>query len=177
MSINETELDQLITEAIQISMFGDLDETPELESWGISFCSRTLGAAECENGGFFWFKSKADLFDYVSRLLVFANYQMLSPNPFKLAGKAADIIKHVANAKLTMDEGRDRLNRALRHNSEIQWWGQFTELVHGTRPFEQKMRLLCRSENEKDNSHTGPITLNELEEFLACVQDYCPPTS
>lgn len=177
MSINATELDRLITEAINISMFGDLNETPELESWGIAFCSRPIGRAEFENGGFFWFKSKADLFDYVRRLLVFANYQILSPNPFELAGKAADIIKHVANDKLTMDEGMDRLNRALRHNSEIQWWGQFTELVHGTRPFEQEMRSLCRSANEKGNSDTSPIILDELDEFLACIQGYCPPTS
>ena len=175
MSSNETELDRRIIEANRISMFGDLTDTPGPDSWGIGFCSRSIGGDEFENGGFFWFKSKSDLFDYVSRQLVFANYQMLSPNPFELASKAAAIVGKIQHDELSMEDGLDHLNFALRFNSEIQWWGQFRDLVHGSRPYERKMRLLCRSAKEKGNSDTSAITPVELERFLAFIQEYTPP--
>lgn len=175
MTSNKTELDRLIIEATGMAMFADLTDTPDPDNWGICFCSRSINCDEFENGGFFWFKSKSDLFDYVSRLLAFANYQALSPNPFELASNAADIVRKIQSDELTMDEGMACLNIALRFNSEIQWWGQFSKLVNGSRPYERKMRLLFRSAKGKGDGDPSAITSAELERFLAFIQEYSPP--
>lgn len=158
-------------EAEDVAM-ATLDHQPTRESWGIESYGDAPAGIGGGIGGFLWFADRKSALDFLGRLLVF-----LSPGPSNLdhgavANEAAAIVERIANEGLTVDAGLDELNRALRSFSQVRWFGRFTELLEGDRPFEREIRVWARSDEDDGEPVSSPILAAELDDFHTTVREW-----
>jgi hypothetical protein len=171
--MTEEEWDRLSQEAETVAYAASCLH-PENGSWGIESYGDAPAGIGGGMGGFLWFESREELLDFVGRLLTFSSPGPCSVDHGRVAREAADIVNQVRSGALSMDEGMDHLNKALRRFSQLRWWGQLQDLLDGERHFEKEIRAWARSglagdDTEKD---TSPIEPSELDHFVISLREY-----
>lgn len=144
---------------------------PTMETWGFEAYGDAPGGIGGGVGGFVWFNSKEELFDFAGRLLTFFAPGPVSLDHDEVARNAAAVVSRVQDGELGMDEGMEALNSVLVRFSQLRWWGQFKDLVSGNRPFEKELRAWSRVSDD-DEEDTSPIANDELDAFKASLQEW-----
>ena len=120
-------------------------------------------------GGFLWFESREELFDFTARLLTYFEPGPESADEEEVARSAGQVVAQVESGELNMQEGMEALNRVLVRFSQLRWWGQFKELLEDDGPFAKELRAWSRLSEEDD---TSPISSEELEGFKKSLSEW-----
>jgi hypothetical protein len=169
VDINESQEERLYAEAEDVAQRA-FSHMPTEETWGIESYGDAPGGIGGGVGGFLWFDTLAELLDFTGRLLPFFNPGSGPLEPFEVARHASTIIEQVQKGMLSMDEGMAQLNTALKNYSQIRWWGQFKELLHGDRVFEKELRSIFRYGASKSSSDSSPVPIDQVDSFINFIE-------
>jgi hypothetical protein len=136
----EKKLARRMREAETVLMTSEFHYTPCPESWGVAAAASDPSGTLDASFYFSWFHTRAELFDFMGRLLVFSNYHVLSPDPFCMAKKTKELVDQVESGGLNRLAAVPQFNDICRFNSEVLWWGPLSELVGGSGDFERGLR-------------------------------------
>lgn len=173
-TMSEEDWERLHEEAADVGLEAH-EATPQPNWWGIEYYGDAPAAIGGGFGAFLWFPTKEALFDFVGRLLTFANPGPSEVDHGRVAREVAASTDRIRAGQVSMDDGMVALNVILTRFSQIRWWGQFQELLTGTREFELDVRAWARSswsEDGEESTDTSPITPDELEPFIEALLMY-----
>ena len=70
-----------------------------------------------------------------------------------------------------LEQARPQLNELLHTFTQIEWWGQFEELVSGEGEFAGAVRKWYRESKQAESAESSPLT-DEGKEFAQALQGY-----
>ena len=149
---------------------------PTDERWGMFSYGDAPGALGGGFGVFAWFDDRASLLSFVENVLPFSPRGPGNEDPIPVADAVASIIEDIRRNALSLEQGRQILNKELEGCSQIEWLGTFRELRGGVSPYSRGLiksfrQNLMDEENFKDVS-TDPVADEELDEFKDYLSTY-----
>lgn len=143
---------------------------PSESSWGAFIYGDAPGGIGGGIGSFCWFDRREQLLDYVKTHLVFLNPGPVTLDPAKVAANVQETIERVEVGMLDMRADQAQVNQPLQSFSQIQWWGQFSELLHGETEFAIGVREWFHQIEGPDG--TAPITPEDENRFAEEIRSY-----
>jgi hypothetical protein len=141
---------------------------PEEHTWGFYGFSDGPVIAGGGTGGFLWFESREQMFEFVERYLPF-----WCPGPDR--GDAREVaakVRDILAGPLTSDEAlRTMLNDTLKGYAQLGWWGQFEDLLTTDIPFAREVRDWFRSNCGKKTG-AGFVSREESHQFAEGLREY-----
>ena len=110
-------------------------------------------------------------------LLFIAQHQVwLGPgpegvDPARKVVQVGSIISHFLTGRINLETARLQINSVLKGFSQIEWLGQFEELVSGEREFAREVRQWYREFKEAEVADSAPV-IGEEEEFDYALREY-----
>ncbi|WP_348826915.1 hypothetical protein [Halomonas sp. RT37] len=152
------------------------DAVPIDENWGMFSYGDAPAALGGGFGAFAWFEDRASMLKFIEEVLPFSPRGPDNRDPLPIMDAVSAVIKDIRNDSLSLEQGREKLNKELEGCSQIEWWGTFRELRGGISPYSRKLinkfrQHLTDDENINEIS-TGPISDNELAEFKDYLMTY-----
>ena len=145
---------------------------PESSTWGICAYGDASGAIGGGVQAFLWFVSKEDMFDYIGRLLPHSAPGPASADLTKICQTTIHIVSKWSDGEITMESALSQLNIALKRHSQIDWCGQFEELLSGDAEIAKSVRSRHNPVNEEGEEDDRIITADEQQEFIEILQQY-----
>ena len=135
---------------------------PRRASWGY-YCSdaHPFGA-----GLFLWFKTKEGLLQFL------AEHEGADSENHDQDGLRAGMRKiatQILAGRLGLEKGRQRLNKVLKAHLDIEWMGQFEELLSGSTEFAHKLRAEFFGSAE---TSAPPVPPKQVGDFIDYVRNY-----
>ena len=155
-----TEFQHLVDE-VEDKILKNIERIPENSTWGFYSYGDAPGGIGGGSGCFLWFESKEDTLDYIGRLLAVSPSGPSSSDYPAILQSTAAIVREWEAEKINTTSALDRLNTVLRHHSQIEWCGQFEELISGESEFAKGVRSTVRDDESSDS-----IKPEELQDFL-----------
>lgn len=121
-------------------------------------------------GCFMWFETPDELLTYLKKHLTFLSSGPSFVDPGRVSGQVEKMLGGVSVEALTSGDKLIQLNDVLKGFSQIEWVGQFSDLLSGTGEFPAKVRAWYRD----DDSDSGgdPIPPQEVGDFTAQIAEY-----
>jgi hypothetical protein len=171
-SMSREEAEALMEEAREAGSAAS-EHTPTPETWGMYVYGDASPAIGGGVGVFLWFTNRAQMLDYVKRLLTFMSPGPASVDWGRVATNVRSIVRAVEEGHISLETGQIRLNKALKQFSQIQWWGNFDALLSGPDPFARELRTNFRDSDDTDDEEAAaPIAEDEREEYMTFLQEY-----
>jgi hypothetical protein len=140
---------------------------PKAETWG--FFAHSDGPADTGGGvgGFLWFASREQMFDFMKRYLPF-----WCPGPANsdARGVAAKIREILAESPSLTAEALADLNDALRGYARLEWSGRFGDLLSSDVPFAHEVRCWFRGATRAAGG--APVSREQASSFAERLQEY-----
>jgi hypothetical protein len=139
------------------------ERDPRRSPWGF-FCSddHVFGA-----GLFLWFKTREGLLqflaDHEGADSEYHDKATLRPAMRKIANQ-------ILARRLGLEKGGERFNAVLKGHLDIEWIGEFKELLSGDHPFARKMRAEFFNSEEGSPAHAIPA--QEVADFIDLLRNY-----
>src|ERR1039458_264752 len=86
--------------------------------------------------------------------------------------KTREILQRVRNHQCNQETALSEINTALRHFSQISWWGTASDLLSGNAPFPRDVRRWFREQRGGSNVSDQPINTEEEKSFLNSLEEY-----
>ena len=112
---------------------------PEIETWGMESYGDASGVMGGGVGGFLWFESREELFDFVGRLLAYLSPWAQRLDTEDMARGAAAVVAQVESGELDIQEGMEALNHILSGSTQLRWWGQLKDLLDADDEFAREV--------------------------------------
>jgi len=157
-----------------------LREPEDLQVWGICLYVAE-NEPEIQKPAFFWFRSRADLLEFVRTNLPLNARRFNRADPFGLRAAVEEVVAEVARGRLAADDALVPLNDLLAPYATIEWWGRYSSLLTGNGSFERDLRRWFRERSgaadaiEAELGGLAPIGREELEDFEAALVAYAEP--
>ena len=142
------------------------ERVPEPKSWGFFSYGDAPAAIGGGIGGFAWFPNRTAMHEHIARSMPFAPPAPVSIDPATVADEVETIIQKHEQGEFSSDQTLAELNCVLRRFSQIEWWGQFSELLNGNSEFAKKLRQWHREEGDQ------PISSEEMLRFREEIGQY-----
>lgn len=147
---------------------------PSSAPWGLEAYGDAPGGIGGGVGGFLWFETREAMLDFCARLLTFYNPGPRNKDHGEVAGRAAEVVAAVASGAESMDRAMERLNAVLRGFSQLRWWGEYSDLLHGSGEFQQDVRAWARESDYDDaeDADRSPIRADEEPTFREALTEW-----
>ena len=171
MPISDDQFDALRDESEQKSA-EYFSVIPESSTWGVLTYGDGPGGIGGGVPAFLWFASKEDMFDYIGRLLPHYPPGPASADLTKICQTTMHIVSKWSDDEITLESALSQLNIALKQHSQIDWCGQFEELLSGDSEIAQSVRRRHNPVNEEsEDSDDRAITADEQEVFIVTLNE------
>lgn len=145
---------------------------PTPASWGYFSYADASPAAGGGIGGFNWFRSQAEMWDF----LEVHEWQSMGAagdvGGDALREQVSKIVTRLRAGRLGERAGLKELNTVLRSNTQLTWWGTFADLIAGTSEFPKRVREQFRSRGGNDESDSSPIKGKDSASFKDFLAEY-----
>ena len=148
------------------------ERVPDIESWGLFAYGDASGASGGGVGSFLWFQREEDLLNYTKSHIVFLSPGPSSSDPQEVEASVHITLDLVSSGQLDYESGRVMLNKALKHYSQIEWWGTMQSLCSDDSKFAGDVRAWFRSQRSVPNGSRHPVQNDEMLAFASSLQDY-----
>tara|TARA_B110000263_G_C15194992_1_gene457872 strand:- start:217 stop:741 length:525 start_codon:yes stop_codon:yes gene_type:complete len=172
MQISDDKFDSLANESEQKYIIEYSYAIPESSTWGVLTYGDAPGGIGGGVPGFLWFPAKEDMFDFIGRLLPYYPPGPASADLTKICETTTHIVSQWSDGEITMESALSQLNIALKRHSQIDWCGQFEELLSGDTEIAKSVRSQHNSVNEEGEEDDRVITADEQQEFIEILQQY-----
>ena len=172
MGFSGDELNTLANESEQKYIIEYYSAIPESSTWGILTYGDAPGGMGGGVPGFLWFPAKEDMFDFIGRLLPHYPPGPASADLTKICETTTHIVSQWSDGEITMESALSQLNIALKRHSQIDWCGQFEELLSGDTEIAKSVRSRHNPVNEEGEEDDRVITDDEQQEFIEILQQY-----
>lgn len=149
-------------EVLETEFEKSFDREPLSYSWGFFAYDDAPGDAGGGAGNFSWFDSKADMVSFLQKFPLLAH--SLGTTDAELFEKAKGVLS-VANAESFDQKVVDEFNQVIRGVEQIQWFGQFADLLSGDTEFAQGLRKFF-------SSSTNQLSKNQIPEFAEFLRNW-----
>lgn len=146
-------------EVLETEFEQSFEREPSSYSWGFFAYDDTPGSAGGGAGNFSWFDKKEDLVRFLQKFPLLAH--SLGTADAELFEKAKGFLSTVT-AESFDQKKVDELNQIISGVEQIQWFGQFSDLLSGETEFAQGLRKFFSS----STNHLSKIQIPEFAEFL-----------
>lgn len=135
---------------------------PERNSWGFFAYDDSPVVAGGGMGGFLWFTSREEMYEFITQHLPFWYENPAAPNPDNVASELGRILGRFEEQQMNSDAPRQELNKILIGSARIAWWGRFRELASAQSEFARDViRWFYTSSNPQENA----MALDENEQL------------
>ena len=172
MQISDDKFDSLANESEQKYIIEYSYAIPESSTWGVLTYGDAPGGIGGGVPGFLWFPAKEDMFDFIGRLLPHYPPGPASADLTKICETTTHIVSKWSDGEITMESALSQLNIALKRHSQIDWCGQFEELLSGDTEIAKSVRSRHNPVNEEGEEDDRVITADEQQEFIETLQQY-----
>lgn len=135
---------------------------PYSYSWGFFAYDDSPGAAGGGAGNFSWFDKKEELVRFLQKFPLLAH--SLGTTDADLFEKAQRLLS-TATAESFDQKKVDELNQIISGVEQIQWFGQFSDLLSGETEFAQGLRKFF-------SSSTNPLSKVQIPEFAEFLRNW-----
>lgn len=149
-------------ESLELEFEKSFERQPTSYSWGFFAYDDAPGGIGGGAGNFSWFDSKEDLVLFVQKFPLLA-HSFGSPDVEKLES-VRGFLEKVSVEKFDQSTV-DELNKLNRGVEQIQWFGQFQELLSGETEFAQGLRKFF-------SSSTNSLSKNRIPEFAEFLRNW-----
>jgi hypothetical protein len=173
MNQQNIELDGLYAAAEQAWQNYNIPEI-NADTWGMFSYGDAPAGIGGGTGCFMWFATREGMLEFVTDVFPFSPPGPNGSDELAVVREVKRIIEQLLAGQLSGEGGRELLNRALQHYSQIEWWGTFDALCSGQHLYAQKVIQYFRESlgsSHKADIHT-PIKVGEIESFKAFLQDF-----
>jgi len=138
----------------------------------VGFFSRgdAIGAVGGGMGAFLWFPSYSELYQFLANYFVVLSPGRCDLDHKKAFNEVARIVKELAGGKINKETAIEKINKAAKHFSQIEWIGKMEDLTGGSSEFARKLREYFYE--TKELSYQGIIKKEDLEDFIEKIVDY-----
>lgn len=147
------------TEVLESEFEKSFEREPFSYSWGFFAYDDTQGAAGGGAGNFSWFDSKGELVSFLQKFPLLAH--SLGTTDAELFEKAQGYLSTVS-ADTFDQKAVDEFNQIISGVEQIQWLGQFSDLLSGESEFAQGLRKFFSASSQP----LSKIQIPEFAEFL-----------
>ncbi len=150
------------TEVLETEFEQSFEREPYSYSWGFFAYGDTPGAAGGGAGNFSWFDKKDQLVSFLQKFPLLAH--SLGTTDAELFEKAQGyLLTHKADS--FDQKSVDEFNHIIKGVEQIQWFGQFSDLLSGETEFAQGLRKFY-------SSSTQPLTKIQIPEFAEFLRNW-----
>jgi hypothetical protein len=149
-------------EELEIEFEKSFEREPFSYSWGFFAYDDTPGSAGGGAGNFSWFDSKEDLVRFLQKFPLLAH--SLGTANAELFEKSKDFLS-TATADSFDQKKVDEFNQIIGGVEQIQWFGQFADLLAGETEFAQGLRKFF-------SSSTKQLSKNQIPEFAEFLRNW-----
>lgn len=146
-------------EVLESEFEQSFEREPSSHSWGFYAYDDAPGAIGGGAGNFSWFDSKEELVRFLQKFPLLAH--SLGTTDAELFEKAKRCLSTVTVEDFDQKKV-DELNKITTGVEQIQWFGQFTDLLSGETEYAQGLRKFFSSSTE----HLSKTQIPEFAEFL-----------
>lgn len=147
------------TEVLESEFEKSFEREPFSYSWGFFAYDDTHGAAGGGAGNFSWFDSKGELVSFLQKFPLLAH--SLGTTDAELFEKAQGYLSTVT-ADTFDQKAVEEFNQIISGVEQIQWLGQFSDLLSGETEFAQGLRKFFSASSQP----LSKIQIPEFAEFL-----------
>jgi hypothetical protein len=147
------------------------ERLPTEHPWGYLHYMDGPPAAGGGVGCFAWFSTRTNMLLFIAQYQVWLGPGPVGVDPARKVAQVGSIISHFITDRIDLETARLQINAVLKLFSQIEWWGQFKELVSGEGEFERGLRQWYRDFKEARMVDSSPV-IGEEEEFAHAIQAY-----
>jgi len=145
---------------------------PGPATWGFYHYDDAAPAQMGSIGAFLWFPSRPAMLSFLTKYLPYVNGPR-DGDPAAVSESVAGIVKQVQEREIDDKAAVRRLNRKLKDYSQIEWLGQFDDLLQGkSGKFAAMLRKWYRDNHTDQKSSSAPIPKAEVKEFMQAIRMY-----
>lgn len=149
-------------EVLETEFEQSFEREPYSYSWGFFAYDDTHGASGGGAGNFSWFDSKEELVRFLQKFPLVAH--SLGATDAQLFEKAQRYLSTVT-AESFDQKAVDEFNQIISGVEQIQWFGQFSDLLSGETEFAQGLRKFF-------SSSTQPLSKIQIPEFAEFLRNW-----
>ncbi len=149
-------------EVLETEFEQSFEREPYSYSWGFFAYDDTPGASGGGAGNFSWFDKKEELVRFLQKFPLLAH--SLGTTDVELFEKAQRYLSTVTTDSLDQ-KTVDEFNQIIKGVEQIQWFGQFSDLLSGETEFAQGLRKFY-------SSSTQPLTKIQIPEFAEFLRNW-----
>lgn len=149
-------------EVLETEFEQSFEREPYSYSWGFFAYDDTPGASGGGAGNFSWFDKKEELVRFLQKFPLLAH--SLGTTDVELFEKAQRFLSTVTADSLEQ-KTIDEFNQIISGVEQIQWFGQFSDLLSGETEFAQGLRKFY-------SSSTQPLTKIQIPEFAEFLRNW-----
>ena len=164
---DESNLQEQAKQALQEAY----ERLPTEHPWGYFHFMDGPPAAGGGAGCFAWFDTRDEMLLFIAQHQVWIAPGPEGIDPVEKVGQVENIIDELLSDKIDLEAARIEINNLLKGFSQIEWWGQFEELISGESEFAREVRNWYRDFNRAKVVDSSPV-IGEEEEFSYALQAY-----
>lgn len=149
-------------EVLETEFEQSFEREPYSYSWGFFAYDDTHGASGAGAGNFSWFDKKEELLRFLQKFPLLAH--SLGTTDVELFEKAQRFLSTITADSLDQ-KTIEEFNQIIRGVEQIQWFGQFSDLLSGETEFAQGLRKFY-------SSSTQPLTKIQIPEFAEFLRNW-----
>jgi hypothetical protein len=151
-----------ISEKIRL---GDLasNRDPRRASWGYYASDENV----CGVGLFFWFNTREELLEFLSE---YEGVDSECHEPELLLGQMRKVADQIRAGRLGLEEARQQFNELLKGHLDVEWIGNFDEMLSGNHPFCIQMREDFLE--IEDESTVPAVAPRQVKDFIEMLSGY-----
>lgn len=149
-------------EVLETEFEQSFEREPYSYSWGFFAYDDTHGASGGGAGNFSWFDKKEELLRFLQKFPLLAH--SLGTTDVELFERAQRYLSTVTTDSLDQ-KTVDEFNQIISGVEQIQWFGQFSDLLSGETEFAQGLRKFY-------SSSTQPLTKIQIPEFAEFLRNW-----
>ena len=144
---------------------------PEEMTWGFYCYGDAPPALGGGVGMFTWFPDRLNMLEFIATTLPFSPAGRSDLDWESVASLTKSVIDEMKSGIVDDSTGVQRLNNVLTTFSQIEWLGEFTDLLSGDHPYARKVRKAYVKRTYKKSSGR-PIRAEETDSFREFLEDW-----